>query len=216
VETTALKFAVTFFATSIVTTHVVDVPLHAPLHPPNVLLPSGMAVSVTTVPLGKLAEHVPGQSIPGGVDPTAPPPVPAIVTASPTTAGGANVAVTLRAAFIVTTHVVDVPEHAPLQPVNVPPAFGTAVSVTAVPPVKLSVHVPGQLMTPGAPVTVPGPVTVTPSGYVDAIALKLAVTLFAASIVTVQVVDEPLHAPDHPPNVLVPLGTAVSVTTVPA
>ena len=43
----------------------------------------------------------------------------------------ANVAVTILAADIVTTHV-PVPEHAPLQPANVP-LVGVAVSVTMVP-----------------------------------------------------------------------------------
>lgn len=49
---TTLKLAVTFFAASIVTVHVLDVPLHAPLHPPNVLLAPAVAVSVTVVPIG--------------------------------------------------------------------------------------------------------------------------------------------------------------------
>jgi hypothetical protein len=44
-----------------------------------------------------------------------------------------NVAVTDRSALIPTVQVVPVPEHAPLQPVNVEPLVATAVSVTLVP-----------------------------------------------------------------------------------
>lgn len=44
----------------------------------------------------------------------------------------ANVAVTFRVAVIATVHVV-VPLHAPLQPVKVEPAAGTATSVTLAP-----------------------------------------------------------------------------------
>jgi hypothetical protein len=43
-----------------------------------------------------------------------------------------NVAVTLRAAVIVTAQV-PAPVHAPLQPLNAEPDAGVAVSVTAVP-----------------------------------------------------------------------------------
>ena len=45
-----------------------------------------------------------------------------------------NVAVTLRAALIVTWHV-PVPLHAPLHPANIDPLAGVAVSVTTVPDV---------------------------------------------------------------------------------
>src|SRR5438034_10837726 len=49
----------------------------------------------------------------------------------------------------------------PLQPANVEPAAGVAVSVMALPtPVKDAVQVPPQSMPPGALVTVPEPVPV--------------------------------------------------------
>jgi hypothetical protein len=43
------KLAVTNFGPFIVSVHVVAVPVHAPLHPANTALPSGVAVSVTPV-----------------------------------------------------------------------------------------------------------------------------------------------------------------------
>ena len=127
-----LNDAVTLFAASIVTVHVGVTPLHAPLHPPNVLPVLVVAVSVTVVPAASVAEQLPGQSMPPTLDATAPDPVPATATVSGNVAGGANVAVTLCAAVIVTTHG-PVPEHAPLQPANVLPLVGVAVSVTCVP-----------------------------------------------------------------------------------
>src|SRR4051812_39164646 len=70
----------------------------------------------------------------------------------------ANVAVTLCAALSVTAHVGVVFVQAPLQPVNVLPFVGAAVSVTAVPLGKLLAHVVGQVMPAGLEVTVPVPV----------------------------------------------------------
>src|SRR5207237_5785051 len=111
---TTLKLAVTLFAASIVTVHVVDVPVHAPLQPPNVLLALGAAVSVTWAPCVSVAVHALGQLIPAGLDVTAPPPVPVVDTPN-ANVGRSNVAVTLCAALIVTTHD-PVPVHAPLPP----------------------------------------------------------------------------------------------------
>jgi hypothetical protein len=130
---TMLKLAVTLFAASMVTTQL-PVPVHAPLQPAKVLPWLTVGVSVTSVPLGKLTEQVPGQSMPDGLDATAPLPVPAVLTERTNVGGGGalNVAVTLRAAVIATTQL-PVPVHAPLQPANVLPFVGAAVSVTVVP-----------------------------------------------------------------------------------
>ncbi len=69
-----------------------------------------------------------------------------------------KVAVTVVAAETVTTHD-PVPEHPPpLQPVKVEPAAGAAVSVTAVPLVKLAAQVAPQVIPAGLLVTVPVPV----------------------------------------------------------
>jgi len=130
-----LNVAVTLSAALIVTVHV-PVPLHAafPLHPANVLPLPAVAVSVTTVPLTKFAEHVLGHAMPEGLLVTEPVPVPASVTLNAKLVVVVNVAVTLSAALIVTVHV-PVPLHAafPLHPANVLPLFGVAVSVTTVP-----------------------------------------------------------------------------------
>jgi len=61
---------------------------------------------------------------------------------------------------------------------------------------------------------VPAPAVVTLRTYVGTTALKLAVTLFAASIVTVQA-PVPVHAPLQPVKVLAPFGVAFSVTAAP-
>ncbi len=74
-------------------------------------------------------------------------------------AGGTavNSAVTVRAALIVTVHV-EVPEHPdPVQPVNVEPAAGAAVNVTADPSTKLSEQSEPQSIPAGDEVTVPPP-----------------------------------------------------------
>jgi hypothetical protein len=134
---TALKLAETLFAASIVTTQVVEALAHAPPQPPNVLFWPGVAVSVTVVPDTSEAEHVPGQSMPPTLDVTDPVPVPPVVTVSVKLggSGGSNVAVTLRAALIVTVQL-PVPEQPlPLHPAKVLPFVGVAVSVTAVPAV---------------------------------------------------------------------------------
>ena len=63
-------------------------PEHAPVHPANVELAPGLAVSVTDVPVVKLALHVGPQLIPAGALVTVPVPVPDSVTVSCTVAGG--------------------------------------------------------------------------------------------------------------------------------
>src|SRR5215471_19694280 len=74
------------------------------------------------------------------------------------TGGRSNDAETAIAADIVTTQV-PVPAHPePLQPVNVEPAFATAVSVTTVLAGNANAQVPGQVIPAGALVTVPVPV----------------------------------------------------------
>jgi len=119
--------------------------------------------------------------------------------------------------FIVTVHVVAEPEQAPLQPENALPAAGTAVSVTRVPLANVWLHPlePAQLMPAGLEVTVPLPPTVTCSVSFCTTAAKLAPTLSAAFIVTVQVGALPEHAPVQPTKVLPDAGAADSVTTVP-
>ena len=56
----------------------VPVPVQAPVQPVKTELASCFAVSVTDVPLAKLAIHAVPQIIPDGVLVTAPPPAPAL------------------------------------------------------------------------------------------------------------------------------------------
>jgi hypothetical protein len=67
-----------------------------------------------------------------------------------------NVAVTDSAASIVTEQLAT-PVHAPVQPANVEPEFGTWASATDVPLAKLAAHVPGHAIPAGVLVTVPPP-----------------------------------------------------------
>ena len=128
-----VKDAPTLVAAVIGTTQA-PVPLHAPLQPEKVEPEAAVGVSVTEVPWGKVALHIAPQLIPAGLLMTEPLPVPERPTVSicGAVAVEANVAVTAVAALIVTTQE-PVPRHAPLQPENVEPEAGVAVSVTAVP-----------------------------------------------------------------------------------
>ena len=77
-----MNVAVTDLAADIVTLQA-PAPLQAPPHPPKRDVPSGVAVSATTVPTSKLAEQVPlEQLIPAGALVTVPPPEPVSVTVS--------------------------------------------------------------------------------------------------------------------------------------
>src|SRR5258706_383983 len=188
-------------------------PWQAPPQPANTELPAATAVRVTTVPTMKLNEQVAPQLMPATFEVTVPVPVPVLVTMRVLTSG-ANVAVAVFAELMVTWQV-PVPTHAPLQPVNTEPAVGTAVKVTTVPTLKLNEHVAPQLIPGTSEVTVPVPLPVLITVSVCVINAKVAVTAFAAFIVTTQV-PVPLHpAPLQPVNVEPLFGAAVRVTTVP-
>ena len=138
------------------------VPVQAPDQPANVELAFGAAVSVTIVPLVKLALHIAPQLIPEGLLVIVPAPVPELWTVSWKEVGGGgalavNVAVTAALPVKVTLQL-PVPVQAPDQPANVEVAFGAAVSVTIVPLVKLALHIAPQLIPAGLLVTFPAPV----------------------------------------------------------
>jgi len=171
-----LNAAVTDVAALIVTVQLLAVPVQAPLQPVNVEPTAGAAVRVTAVPDVNEVEHVVPQLMPAGELEIVPLPVPALLTVSANEDGSANVAVTFRAAFIVTVQVLAVPVQPPLQPVKVDPAAGAALSVTTVPDVNEVEQVVPQLMPAGALVTVPlpAPALLTVSAKDDC--MKLAVT----------------------------------------
>src|SRR5439155_3628020 len=128
-----------------------------PLQPVKVEPAAGAAVSVTAVPLVKLAAQVAPQLIPAGALVMVPLPVPALLTVS-AKAGSVNVAVTVVAAEMVTVQVLAPAQPPPVQPAKEEPAADAAVRVTAVPLVKLAEQVAPQLMPTGELVTVPLPV----------------------------------------------------------
>ena len=89
----------------------------------------------------------------------------------------AKVAVTVRAALIVTLQE-PVPEQPPpLQPVNVEPAAGVAVRMTAVPPAKAAAQSKPQAMPAGALAIVPAPAPALLTVRVKLCSAKVAVTV---------------------------------------
>ena len=118
-------------------------------------------------------------------------------------------AVTNLALSMVTVQVVADPLQAPLQPLNIAPALGVAVNVTTVLGALETVHVPGQLIPP--PVTIPGAPVVTDTVNGGLGLVKLAVTLLAVLMVTVQV-PVPEQSPLQPVKVEPTSGAADKVS----
>ena len=106
-------------------------PAQAPLQPPKVEPASGVAVSVNWAPGATASLQSAPQAMPAGALETVPEPAPLRLTVS-VTGISVNVAVTVVPALTVTVQS-PVPVQAPLQPANVEPAAGVAVSVNAVP-----------------------------------------------------------------------------------
>src|SRR2546425_681738 len=150
-----LNVAVTTVAPTRVTVQAAVPEQLPPLQPANTEPPSGITVSVTTVPLTKLAEQLEPQLMPAGVLVTVP--MPALETVS-VKVWSVKVAVIVVAAEIVTVQV-PVPVHSPpLQPVKAEPASGVAVSVTTVPSIKSDAHVLPHEIPSVDDVTLPLPV----------------------------------------------------------
>jgi hypothetical protein len=205
------KLAVTDLAASMVTVQV-PVPLHAPDHPANVDVPSGLAVNVTSVPAARLAAHVLPQEIPAGDEVTVPLPVPAFATFKPSWTTS-KFAATDLAEVMVTTQV-PVPTQAPDQPVNTDPPSAVAARLMTAPVTRLAPHVVPQLIPDGEDPTVPAPAPVLLTANAYWTRSKLAVTDLAASMARVHA-PVPLQAPDQPVKVELASGLAVNVTTVP-
>ena len=125
-----------------------------------------------------------------------------------------KLAVTVFASSILTVQVVLLPVQAPDQPIKVEPDSGAAVNVTLLLTAKLAEQLDPQLMPVGELVTVPVPVPVLLTVSCLGTRLKLAVTLLAAVILTVQVSLLPVQAPDQPSKTDPILLVAVKVTLV--
>jgi hypothetical protein len=111
---------------------------------------------------------------------------------------------------MVTVQELAVPGQAPDQPLKVEPAPATAVKVTLLFGVKLAVQMAPQLIPAGELVTVPVPAVVIVSA--NGVKVKLAPTVCAWVIVTVQGLAVPVQAPDQPLNVEPAVAAAVKVT----
>ena len=116
------------------------------------------------------------------------------------------------AALRVTVHV-PVPEQPPpLQPVKAEPAAGVAVRATAVPLGNEAAHVAPHVIPLGMLVTVPAPAPDLVTVSVKDCSAKLAVTVDAALVETVQDWAPPQPPPLQPVKVEPAAGVAVKVT----
>src|SRR5438093_355575 len=103
----------------------------------------------------------------------------------------------------------------PLQPEKVEPAAGAAVKVTEVPLAYAAAQVVPHARPAGALVTVPLPTPALLTVSVKDCSAKVAVTVCAALIVTVQVPVPEQPPPLQPEKVEPAAGAAVKVTEVP-
>jgi hypothetical protein len=201
VGASVVNVAVTDFAASIVTVQVELEPEQAPLHPPNVDPVVAVAVSVTAVPTAKSSVQSVPQVIPAGELVTVPEPVPALATLS-LTGGAANVTVTDLDSSIAITQLVGVAEvHGPVQVTAEDATKVTTVSGRN--PYDCEQPMAVQCTSPdGRPAGVTVTVPIEPVGAKLTVRtlrrVNVAVTDFAAFIVTVHVLPEPEHAPAHP------------------
>jgi hypothetical protein len=115
---------------------------------------------------------------------------------------------------MLTVHVAEVPVQAPPQPLKEAPLVGVSVRIIVVPAASWALQFVAplpQVIPP--PVTRPGPAADTVSAYVVVPPAKVAVTVFEAVKVTVQVGEVPTHVPPPQPVNVAPLeGVAVRVT----
>src|SRR6185436_993023 len=188
-----------------------------PVHTTGWLPASAAPLSVTTVPVLKLAEQVEPQSMPAGELVTLPPPVPAFLTLS-RCSDDSSVTVTVLAALIVTRHLFSASTLS--QPVQEGFSVfgpGAAVRETAVPIVKLAKQVAPQLIPAGELVTVPVPAPFFSTVSLRLTSSKVAVTVFAVDIVTLHFSSRLTSSqPDHWTAVLLGPETAERTTFVPS
>ena len=130
--------------------------------------------------------------MPAGEETTVPEPVTTVFNAAVLGGMAANAADTERAADMVTAHVLVPEQPSPLHPVKLKPEAGEAAKVTGVPPTKLALQLPVQLLMPaGVESTLPEPLTETVRVYdAGGMGVNVAVTERAELIVTGQVRPE--------------------------
>ena len=107
-----------------------------------------------------------------------------------------------------------VPVQSPVQPAKVEPVAAVAVRVTLLPYEKLAPHVPPQSIPAGLLVTVPDPVPAFVTLRAKGCRVKVAVTLRAAVMATMQL-PVPVQSPPQPMKVEPVVGVAVRVTLLP-
>src|SRR2546428_10058808 len=146
----SVNVAVTVVAALRVTVQVPGPEQPPPVQPLKVEPAAGAAVSVTAVPLAKLAAQVAPQVMPAGLLVTVPAPVPALETVSVKVCR-VKVAVTVVAAESVTVQA-PVPEQPPpVQPPKVEPAAGAAGGAPAGPPAEAAPPAPPPAGAGGGP-----------------------------------------------------------------
>jgi hypothetical protein len=154
----ALNVAVTCWLVFIVSTQVRLLPLHPPVHPTKDEFAPAVSVSVTLVPLAKLALHVGAQLTPEGLLEIVPVPVPAGFTVSAAVFWIVlKLAVTFWLALSVSVQVALLPLQPPVHPAKDEFALAVSVSVTWAPLAKPALHVVPQLMPAGLLLIVPAP-----------------------------------------------------------
>jgi hypothetical protein len=132
-----------------------------PLHPTKLDMAAGLAVSVTTLPTAKSAEHVDPQSIPAGELVTDPVPLPESATPNRAVAGANSADTDAPSAPRSTVQEGSEAQPAtPLHPTKIDPADGVAVKVIPLPTAKTAEHVDPQSIPAGELVTEPDPLPV--------------------------------------------------------
>jgi hypothetical protein len=125
-----------------------------------------------------------------------------------------KVADALLFAFIATVQLLAMPLHAPPQPEKPQVGAGLAIRVTWVPVEKLALQVEPQSIVAGELITVPPGVPMTETDS-EGESVKVAGSLSAEFMVSVQVLALPLRAPPQPVKIQPLAGVSVKVTSVP-
>src|SRR5579862_2960799 len=190
-----------------------SVPVHAPDQPANVDCGPAVAVRVVCADGEYWNEHAVPQSMWPSAEVTAPVPLPASATTSESSSP--NDACTVVSAVAVNVHAPVPVQPSPVQPRNVDPAAGAAVSVTTVPGANEPMHVVPQSMPAGCEVTTPAPLPEVAIVIVTGRCAKSASTARSWSSVTVHGPVPAQPAAFQPVNDEWPSGAAVKVTAVP-